>query len=191
LALIDIARDTKGGRWGRSGGTLTVGQKGETPRFVTTIPWVPPAEYRFRLLVEHRGGRCNLGIALASGDVRFNMLVDAEVGERHLSGMHFVDGRALAERGHAWAGKVMSRGIPLELVITVRKERVTLEAADKLLYAWSGDLTRTARPRRQGGTPLALFGVGPGAMQFHKIVLEPLGNDRGRPLLDSDTTPDE
>jgi hypothetical protein len=28
-------------------------------------------------------------------------------------------------------------------------------------------------------------------MQFHKIVLEPLGDDRGRPLLDSDTTPDE
>jgi serine/threonine protein kinase len=188
LALIDIARDTKGGRWARPGGTLTVGQKGEPARFVTTIPWDPPTEYRLRMVVEHRGGKCNLGIALASGDARFNMVIDTEAGERHLSGLALVDGRVLDDRGDAWVGKVMSRGIPVELVITVRKERVTLEVADKLLYAWSGELARTARPSRHRDTPLALFGNGPGAMQFHKIVLEPLGDDRGRPLEDDATS---
>lgn len=92
----------------------------------------------------------------------------------------------LSEPRDPWVGNVLSRGIPEELVITVRKDGVLLQAGAKLIYDRQGDRSRRTRPRKQLDAPLSLFGWGPGAMPFHKIVLEPLGAERGKPLVESD-----
>jgi serine/threonine protein kinase len=182
-ALIELERDGRGGRWGRPDGVLTVGQKGDPARFAVIIPWIPPDEYRLHVTAEHVAGKIEpLVFGLSSGEHRFNLLVDSANGEAHLTGLGLVDGRSIAERADRWRGKVLSRGIPIDLVVTVRKDSIALTASRKTIYEWQGDLGRTSRPPRQPDNPLSILGTGPGALRLHKVVLEPLGSDRGQPL---------
>ena len=182
LALIDLNRDTRAGKWGqRSSGVVTVGERGDGSRFGLDIPWNPPEEYRLRLVVEQRARNTNLGVGLAQGASRFNLIIDADQGGKFLTGLGSIDGRGLSERRDAWIGEVLSRGIPIELVVTVRKNHVSLTAAEKLIYYREVDLSKSTRPPLQPQTPLSLFGNGPGGINFHKIMLEPLAHDRGAP----------
>lgn len=182
-ALIELERDGRGGKWGRPDGILTVGQKGDPARFAVILPWNPPAEYRLHITAEHRAGKIEpLAFGLSSGEQRFNLLVDAPFENAFFTGLGLVDGRTITQRADPWKGKVLSRGIPMDLVVTVRKNSIALSATGKTIYEWQGDLGRTARPPRQPDNPLSILGTGPGALRLHKVVLEPLGSDRGQPL---------
>lgn len=180
LSLIDPERDARSGNWTFRGGKLFVGQKGEA-RMSLPLPWNPPAEYRLLLTVERIGGKGPLGLALASGDARFNLVIDSQHADKVLTGLGNIGGREIDERRDPRRGSIFTRQIPLDLIVTVRKDGVSLDVSEKRVYEWHGDLLRVSRAGRQSNVPLALWSIGPGAFEFQKIVLEPLAPDRGLP----------
>jgi hypothetical protein len=97
------------------------------------------------------------------------------------TGVAIIDGRKAMQRGDLRKGRILSRGVPMELVITVRPELVQVESNGKVIYEWHGDLRRGSRRSSQPSDPLFIGGAG-GSFQFEKIMLEPLGDDRGQPL---------
>jgi hypothetical protein len=184
LTLVDTSRDSSRGIWLADGDRLVGQGRKNEPRFAPVLPWDPPAEYRLRLKVTRLAGAQDgqLGIGLACGDARFTMSVDAERNEKHYTGLAIVDGRGIQKRGDGRRGKVLHPGLSRELLITVRPGEVRLTLDDQPYYQWKGDLGHSTRDSSQGDEPLRIGGTFPGVFRFEAISLEPLGEDRGRPL---------
>ena len=87
------------------------------------------------------------------------------------------------KRPDAHRGLVMLPTRSVELKITVREGKFSLEANGTPIYEWSGDLARSTRPRvRNGQWPLIISG-GDSVFLFEEISLEPIGDEMGEPQL--------
>jgi len=180
LALVDVNRDKKEGEW-YGNKTMLVG-KSPDKSFYLALPWNPPAEYLLKMRVTRRSlpDKCPLVIGLASGDKRFSILVDADTDSMH-TGISVIDGRKFKGRNDTRKGRILNRGVPMDLTATVRPELIQLESNGTVIYEWRGDLSHISRNPREPTEPLVVGGRS-GSFEFENIVLEPLGDDRGQPL---------
>jgi len=180
LALVDLNRDRKEGDW-IGNKTLVVG-KGKDQSFYLKLPWDPPPEYRLVLRITRLSTpeKSPMSIGLASGERRFSIQLDADTDSMH-TGLAVIDGRKFKGRNDTRKGRILNRGVPMELAVTVRQELVQLESNGTVIYEWRGNLSRTSRTPGQPTEPLFVGGRN-GSFEFERIVLQPLGEDRGRPL---------
>jgi tRNA A-37 threonylcarbamoyl transferase component Bud32 len=183
LKLIDLDRDQGKGIWtlGKRGlrGRSDPGDKGKV-KFTLVLPWEPPAEYRLKLTVRRLTDEPGaLGVGLAHGEARFNMLFDLGEEKFH-TGIGAVEGKKLMDRTDGHVGQVLPPRVTMRLACTVEVKKVTVEANGGRIYAWHGDLNTLERPYIQAIHPLMFYG-GTGDFGFDEIILEPLGPERGRP----------
>jgi serine/threonine protein kinase len=189
LALVDLSRDRQADTWTvpKPGQLLATARK--NGHFALVLPWSPPAEYRLRLKVTRlpRLGVGPLRIGLSQGASRFLIIVDAHSEKPFYSGLAVIDDVLLEKRSDAHVGPLLFPNRAAELVVTVRKDQVALQANGTQVYQWSGNLSRSSRrvAGRSGSVrPLILSGGPEASFTFDEIRLEPLNNDAGQPLLE-------
>jgi hypothetical protein len=156
--------------------------KGGQP-FELVLPWEPPREYELRLKVTRlsRFPPGFLGVGLSQDDARFAMVFDARTaeGKPFYCGLGFIKGNMLHDRKDAQARRVLLPGRPVELIIAVRDQQITVKANGTAIYTWTGNLNDSTRGIYKSDRPLTLSTLDAGFL-FEEITLQPLSNDRGR-----------
>jgi len=212
LALVDPQRDVRKGNGQIRRGQLTLrGNSKEDSGVTLFLPWNPPAAYRLRLhLGRVRDGDEMVTVGLASGDHMFTLAIDAGKEGENRTGLggarrgqlisSFSTRRPLIPK----MGPAAQTTVFSELIITVEPDRVVLQvenpvhsrrkstsgvnadppdpAGPRTLMTHVGPLSELTRPPRAPRVPLYVgSSVG---LVVGRIVLEPLADNRGGPLLD-------
>jgi hypothetical protein len=179
LALIDAEQLPKNGRYTKSPkGYLRArrGEKEETWAF--RFPWVPPPEYRLKLVMTSRTQEsAHWAVFLSGGAFRFVMHFEWGDGDRVWSGLSRVGDAKVVGRRDARPGRVFAPGVPTTVTLVVRNREVGFELNGRPAYQWRGDFNAIT----DGGMGLGVDGTHPCDFTFEQIVLEPLGPDPGRP----------
>ncbi len=121
LALVDPAKDSVNGSWTVAGGKLLSGQEW-FGRIV--VPYVPPEEYDWRLLVERRQHDEDFYLGVPAGTAVVGISVDA--GHSSYTGVG-----DMTQKGEAvgrFPGGVLPLNKPVLLQVSVRKRSITLTA---------------------------------------------------------------
>src|SRR5207244_6559770 len=123
LPLIDVKRDGVIGQWRLRDERRVEGRPAtKEVLYCLVLPWDPPPEYRLKLtatrLTDDPG---QMGIGLANGPARFNILFDVADKGKLFTGL-------ASDRREAWVGRVLPRGLPINLACTVWTGKVRVEA---------------------------------------------------------------
>lgn len=182
LKLVDLERDIYRGLWSHRQGRL-VGQpsKKKDDTFVVNLPWEPPLEYRFKCTVTRLSKDGSAGIGLASGTARFIVLFDVPHKKYIYSGLGMIDGKPLVERVDARKGRLLPIGRPVAITCVVKPNEARVEAENKVVVNFNGNVHRATRLTGQSPAPLLLGGA-EGSFAFSDVVLEPLDAGVGQPL---------
>ncbi len=168
LKLLDLPKNSVAGEWKLEGGVLATA----TQRFARLqIPYAPPAEYDLRAVVERKSGANSIVFGLVAGGRQFCAVLDAfERGTT--SGIDLIDDKAFPDNETAFVGKVLENGKPAEVLISVRKDRLTFTVGGKKLSDWKADYSRaTLFPDWKVPDPKALF-LGAWTAPYHVTALE-------------------
>ena len=188
MPLIDLKRDVNGGQWSlRKGGRLQgrpgVGEKPSGAELL--LPWEPPMEYRFKLTatrVNKEDGHMYVG--LSCGEARFRVVLDFMRNEMPITGLVGAD-ILKTEKAGGRPGRVLPTGLPVSLGFTVQTGKLSIQANGKDIYQWQGNLSSLRRGGpKQHNHPLYILGTSKTIFDFEDIQLEPLGKERGQPLVE-------
>ncbi|MFN7768591.1 MAG: toll/interleukin-1 receptor domain-containing protein [Planctomycetaceae bacterium] len=208
LAKIDERRDALQGSILRRGNSLVLRGKGAQDSGVTlAVPWQPPPAYRLHLRIGRvRDGEGTITLGLAAGEAKFVVLMDAGKEGELRTGLpgdkrgEWVES-APTRRFLVPKPNAASKGSPptlVDLVVTVQADRVELllkesslpgpkrRGKDWTVFSYRGDVSQLRRPGRQRPTPLFLSC--PKGLVLEQLILEPLGDDPGKPV-ESAATP--
>lgn len=181
LKLIDLDEDSYRGQWSLRNGRL-VGQPAKKEVIYSVIvPWDPPSAYRFKFTATRLSKDGNAGIGLASGTARFIVVIDGTYKKYSVSGLALLDGKPLVERADARKGRMLPIGRPVAITCVVKPNEVRVEAEDKVVVNFNGNVHRATRATGQSPAPLLLGGA-EGSFAFSDVVLEPLDAGVGQPL---------
>ena len=141
LALIRPERDVVHGVWKREQGKLVAG---EAWFGRLQVPFVPPDEYDWRIVVERRASNEDFYLGVVAADAAIGISLDAGKG----SYTGFGD---MTKRGEAvgrFTGGVLPMLKPVTVVVSVRRKQfsVTADGRKILTYAWKGDEARSMMP---------------------------------------------
>ncbi len=135
LKLIDPAKDAVAGAWKFEGTTLVAA----TVKFGRIqVPYVPPAEYDVRLVVERKDKANSLVMGLVAQGKQFIAVVDAFEHDP-FSGIELIDGKAFPDNETGVPGRHLENGKRATLEYGVRKDRVTMKVNGKPLVDWKAD----------------------------------------------------
>jgi serine/threonine protein kinase len=141
LALIRPERDAVHGSWRMEQGKLVAGQEWFAR---LQVPFVPPDEYDWRIVVERRASNEDFYLGVVTADAAVGVSLDAGKG----SYTGFGD---MTKRGEAvgrFTGGVLPLLKPVTVVVSVRRKQfsVTADGRKILTYAWKGDEGRSMLP---------------------------------------------
>ena len=136
FSLVNLQEDKIKGDWSLSKDGLTC-----TPATFSRlqVPYSPPEEYDLTLIVERTGKDIALilGVMLA-GDARCQIIVDWD----GISGVDRIDGKNAKSNETTHSGPVLRQGHPTTLLVSVRRDGLSLTAEGKLIFSWKGVLNR-------------------------------------------------
>jgi len=173
LPLIDVLRDRVAGDWTRDGSSL-ISPKQFGARL--ELPYEPPAEYIQTVVVEPLDEPQGLILGQRLNGRRFAALVHYPAGGRQArSALENVDGRNV---GNATTVEraVLAKGRVSQIIVTVRKNSVTLSCDGRLLLEWEGDaesLSLSDYWKTPDDTALFL-GAYDCRLKFHRVAVAPL-----------------
>jgi len=141
LQLINPAKDAWKGDWKFQGRALISPTDGVLR--LLRIPYIPPAEYRIRMEVKRLQGDNLLCVGLIGDGRQFLAIFDGwpEKDGLGVSGLHLIDKKQVVDQ-ESPRRQVLAMGKTTELLITVRKSEVIVEADGKLLQTFKGDFNR-------------------------------------------------
>lgn len=135
LSRIDLARDTVEGKWTLEDGIL------ESPSAFgarVEIPYEPPAEYRMIAVVEPLDEPNALILGQRSGGNRFLTLLNFGEKDEALSALENVDGKNVGANLTTVAGQLLHKGVPSQVIVTVRKAGVEVSVDGRRIIDWEG-----------------------------------------------------
>jgi hypothetical protein len=141
LTRIDLERDVVKGDWQFDSGQLSSPPDVNQAR--VQVPVEPPAEYTLRMVVM-RGGHgkyTTLGIGLVAGGRQFYVLLDSnEIGGSF--GLDLLDGKSWNQNSSTRRLRVLTDGVPAEVVCTVLKSGLSVQVDGREVLQWKGDYKR-------------------------------------------------
>jgi hypothetical protein len=174
LRLVDAKIDAVGGVWTLDNGVLLSGTE-EWARL--QLPYTPPDEYDFTVVVERREGSDSLGFGMAQGKTTFGVWVDGHPARGGMTGLDRLDGALMEDNPVSVKGKFLTNNKPSTIVIAVRKSGVSVSVDGKVVLNWQGSYNRLTpspvwRPR-DPKAPLLVGSYG-SRYSFTKIQLTPV-----------------
>ena len=139
------------------------------------LPYTPPEEYRLTLIVEPLDAPNGLILGQRSGSQRFVSLFSYRPGEEGLSAIENVDGRNVGN-DTTFSGSNFQQNRPAQVVVTVRREQVTMSVDGRKIVDWKGKSDRLSLSdywKTPADTALFL-GAYDCRYRFHRVTLEPL-----------------
>ena len=148
LKLLDFKKDTVSGKWSFEGAVLLTSP---TKFARIQVPFHPPAEYDVRLAAVRTAGTDSIVMGLVGGGRPFAVIVDA-FEKNPFSGIERIDGKAFPDNEAAHPGRIVETGKPVELVYSIRKDRVRVTLDGKPIIDWKADYARVS-PYEEWRTP--------------------------------------
>jgi hypothetical protein len=144
LPLINLKKDVYSGAWKLEGGKLISPAGSDPARFDhLRIPYMPPAEYDLRLLVEWKGDLSaysqSLDICLVGPSGHFSVVFDAWGGGVFINA---IDNAKPYEHETAYKTQVFAPGKPRSIVCSVRRGGISVSLDGTVVLKWSGDMTK-------------------------------------------------
>ncbi|MDB5321138.1 MAG: hypothetical protein JWN40_2769 [Phycisphaerales bacterium] len=135
IALVEVANDTVAGNWEMRDGGRIVAKNLKTPNARLQLPYVPPAEYDFRIVFTRTGGDDTVAQICAAAGTQFTWwnggwgntvmafgLIDGKLG----------DANATTNRSAGW----LTNGQRYVSIVKVRKNRVEAYLDGRQLGSW-------------------------------------------------------
>lgn len=172
LALFDIAKQWHNGRWSITDGDL-VCEKSFGARI--ELPVQAPEEYRLTIIAEPLDEPNGLTVGHVVDGHRFLTLFNFRAGGDPGSAIENVDGRNIGN-DTTYRGSLFHQGRPSQIVVTVRKGRVSAEVDGRPVIDWAGGADRLSlsdywQTPDQKSLFLGTYDCG---YRFSRITLEPL-----------------
>lgn len=172
LRMIDPARDAVAGTWSFKDGSLLAPalQFGRIQ-----VPYVPPAEYDLRAVVERTTGSDSIQLGLALGETQFLVIVDG-IETDPSSGLDLVDRKPFYANETTLKARLVENDVPCEIRVSVRKDRIKSWVNGRKIVDWKADPARLSlwpswtMPRRD----TLFLGAWTGARRFHALTLYPV-----------------
>ncbi|HZE97329.1 MAG TPA: hypothetical protein VE981_09905 [Planctomycetota bacterium] len=177
LAMVKPQQDRVKGEW-------TISKDGLACAPATfarlQLPYQPPEEYDFTLVVERIGSDFALVVGLVlAGEARCQVLFDWD----GISGVDMIEGKNAKSNETTHVGPVLNLGSPVTLLFSVRREGISVAADGKQLFSWKGLLNKLSFNEDYAiSNPKALMvGWHSGGFRIKKIEIVPLSGS-GRKL---------
>lgn len=163
--------------WTRGDWVTAAGKLQSPKQFGTRIelPYSPPEEYRLKLVVEPLDPPNGLLMGQRSGVNRFAVLVNFDRDDQARSALENIDGRNVGNDS-TFTGKLLEQDRLSQVIVTVRKQQVTVSVDGNLIINWTGDAARLSLSD-YWSTPndTAMFlGAYDCRYRFHRVTLEPI-----------------
>ena len=137
LDLIDPKSDGIKGAWRKEGSALIAPKDSHAQ---LEIPYIPPAEYDLRAVVERMDGKAFLLIGLAVGDTQFDVVLDAPGG---ITSLHQLDRKNFSDNEVAHVGSALfTAGKPSTVLCSVRRNRLMVSVDGRSLIDWKANYRR-------------------------------------------------
>jgi len=175
LKLIDPAKDAVQGTWRFDGAALATA----TGRFSRLqIPYVPPAEYDLRAVVERRSGSNSIVFGLVAGGRQFCFVLDAFEHDT-ASGIDLIDQVAFPDTETGYHAKILENGKPTEVVCSVRKDRLRATVGGKVIVDWPANYTRASlfKDWNVPSSEALFLGAWTAPYLVHRLELHPVSGD--------------
>ncbi|MCA9124565.1 MAG: hypothetical protein KDB11_30525 [Planctomycetales bacterium] len=179
LAMATPAECWTRGDWATEAGKL-VSPKQFGARI--ELPYSPPEEYRLKLVIEPLDPPNGLLIGQLAGGNRFAVLVNFDRDDQARSALENIDGRNVGNDS-TFIGRLFKQNRLSQVIVTVRKQLITVAVDGAPVISWSGEATRLSLSD-YWKTPNenALFlGAYDCRYRFHRVTLEPITGE-GRNL---------
>ena len=149
---------------------------------ILAIPFSPPQDYRWTVVVERTSGKDSVCLVLPVG-TRETMVV-LEGWQEQVSGLNFVSGVWAYNNVTTYRGPIFHTGAATTLVCTVRQSTVTVECNGTMIINWSGSPSELSLDRRYwNDVPpgrLAVTVYDPQTrFRFTRMDIESLGDNAG------------
>ncbi|HEX3357171.1 MAG TPA: hypothetical protein VHS31_09385 [Tepidisphaeraceae bacterium] len=168
---VEIFKNTIRGEWQRNGSTLE--STGPLANILQIVDCAP-ASFRMELVAQRTQGNGPLVIGFPYGESCGDMVIDA--GDQ-TTGISSINKRASYRNETTFKGDIFTSGTPVRLLLTVRKQHVTLAAGDQTIVDWRGEESLLSRPEEVKADPRAIFLTvrgGRAHFQFNSIRIKPL-----------------
>ncbi len=122
LALVEVEKCWTNGKWTSDSGKLL---SPKMPGSRIELPYMPPDEYRLKLIVEPLDSPHGLLLGQRSGGNRFAVLVNFDRDDKVRSALENVDGRNVGNDS-TFTGQVFQKDRLSQVIVTVTKKGVTV-----------------------------------------------------------------
>lgn len=136
LSMIDTGKDAVAGTWQNIDGVL------ESPKRYGArieIPFEPPTEYEMTVVTTPLDEPNGLILGQLADDHRFLTLINHNMEQvRAASALENVDGRNVGNNGTTLMANLLQKNRPSQIIVTVRKESVTVRCDGRTIIDWQG-----------------------------------------------------
>jgi len=144
LGLVDIKKDVYTGVWKKDGAKILSPAKAKpVSASALRIPYIPPAEYDLKMVVEWKGetdsGAQALDVGLVGLAGQFTVTLDGWAGGIYLNS---IDGAEPWTHSTAYKTRVFEANKPRTIVYSVRRTGITITLDGKSVVKWSGDMNK-------------------------------------------------
>jgi serine/threonine protein kinase len=143
LAAIDPKLDFVAGDFALDGSGLLTPPRVLRARVM--VPYTPPTEYDFTMVVERKEGVNSLNYGVIWGGKLISLVVDGKgPAIEDAAGMDFIGGRPFFDNETTTKGPFLSPGKRSTVVTSVRKGSLTMTIDGRVVFSWKGDPSRVA-----------------------------------------------
>jgi hypothetical protein len=144
LALVDLKRDVYTGVWKKDGAkVISPARTKPVTASALRIPYIPPAEYDLKMVVEWKGetdsGAQALDVGLVGMAGQFTVTLDGWAGGIYLNS---IDGAEPWNHSTAYKTRVFESNKPRTIVYSVRRTGLTITLDGKPVVKWAGDMNK-------------------------------------------------
>jgi hypothetical protein len=143
LAAIDPKLDFVAGDFALDGSGLLTPPRVLRARIM--VPYAPPTEYDFTMVIERKEGANSLNYGVLWGGKLISLVVDGKgPAIEDATGMDFINGRPFFDNETTTKGPFLAPGKPSTVVTSVRKGSLTMTIDGRVVFSWKGDPSRVA-----------------------------------------------
>ena len=175
LAMLDLSKDWTHGVWSKRDAILE-STKSYGARI--ELPYAPPEEYRLTMVVEPLDEPNGLLLGNVSGGNRFATLLHYQTPNGPMNAVENIDGRNVGNES-TFRGKVLKKNRLSQVIVTVRKNVVTMAIDGRTIVHWTGNRDRLSlsdywkTPKRN-----AMFlGTYDCRYRFYRVTLETISGE--------------